>query len=169
MEVIKGQTGSTLPPVMDRLVSPKLVLLLAIAAVLPCVAQESRPSDLNNMDIEDLLNVRVTSVSKREQTLSKTAAAVFVLNQEDIHRSGALSVPDLLRMVPGVDVEQIDANAWAISIRGFNSLYSNKVLVLIDGRTVYSPSFSGVFWSQIDMPVENIDRIEVIRGPGSTV
>lgn len=121
------------------------------------------------MDLQDLMNVKVTSVSKREQKLSRTPAAVFVINQEDIRRSGATSIPDLLRMVPGVDVEQIDANAWAISIRGFNSRYSNKVLVLIDGRTVYTPSFSGVFWEQIDMPLENINRIEVIRGPGATV
>jgi iron complex outermembrane receptor protein len=121
------------------------------------------------MDVEDLMNVKVTSVSKREQKLSRTAAAVFVIQQEDIRRSGANSIPDVLRMAPGVDVEQIDANAWAISIRGFNSRYSNKVLVLIDGRTVYTPSFSGVFWEQIDMPLENIDRIEVIRGPGATV
>jgi iron complex outermembrane recepter protein len=121
------------------------------------------------MDVEDLMNVKVTSVSKREQKLYRTAAAVFVINQEDIRRSGATTMPDLLRMVPGVDVQQIDANAWAISIRGFTSRYANKVLVLIDGRTVYTPSFSGVFWEQIDMPLENIDRIEVIRGPGATV
>ena len=131
-------------------------------------AQDSQ-SDLMRLDVEDLLKIKVTSVSKREQPLSRTAAAVFVVNQEEIRRSGATNIPDILRMVPGVDVEQIDANAWAISIRGFNSRYSNKVLVLIDGRTVYTPSFSGVYWEQIDMPVENIDRIEVIRGPGSTV
>ena len=115
------------------------------------------------------MNIKVTSVSKREQSLSRTAAAMFVINQEDIRRSGATNIPDLLRMAPGVDVEQIDANAWAISVRGFNSRYSNKVLVLIDGRTVYTPSFSGVFWEHLDMPLENIERIEVIRGPGATV
>jgi iron complex outermembrane receptor protein len=147
----------------------RLALAVGVAASVPSWAQSPRPADLNNMDVEDLLNVKVTSVSKREQSLSRTAAAVFVINQEDIRRSGVTSVPDLLRMAPGVDVEQIDANVWAISIRGFNSRYSNKVLVLIDGRTVYSPAFSGVFWEQVDMPVENIDRIEVIRGPGSTV
>jgi iron complex outermembrane receptor protein len=119
--------------------------------------------------MEDLMNIKVTSVSKREQSLSRTAAAIFVINQEDIRRSGATNIPDLLRMAPGVDVEQIDANAWAISVRGFNSRYSNKVLVLIDGRTVYTPSFSGVFWEHLDMPLENIERIEVIRGPGATV
>jgi iron complex outermembrane receptor protein len=121
------------------------------------------------MRLEDLLNVKVTSVSKREQSLARTAAAVFVITQEDIRRSGANSLPELLRMAPGVDVEQMDANAWAVSIRGFNARYSNKVLVLIDGRSVYSPAFSGVYWEHLDMPVENIDRIEVIRGPGASV
>jgi iron complex outermembrane receptor protein len=125
--------------------------------------------DLREASLEDLMDLKVTSVSKREQPLSRTAAAVFVISQEDIRRSGALNIPDLLRMAPGVDVEQIDANAWAISIRGFNSRYSNKVLVLIDGRTVYNPLFSGVYWDQLEMPLENIERIEVIRGPGATV
>src|SRR5271169_4420579 len=80
-----------------------------------------------------------------------------------------LNIPDLLRMVPGVDVARLDANAWAISIRGFNFRYSDKVLVLIDGRSVYTPGFSGVYWDQQDVPLEDIDRIEVIRGPGGTV
>jgi len=145
------------------------VLAVCLSAGTVGLAQDPASNDLSRMDLEDLMNVKVTSVSKREQKLSRTAAAVFVINQEDIRRSGATSIPDLLRMAPGVDVEQIDANAWAISIRGFNARYSNKVLVLIDGRTVYTHSFSGVFWDQIDMPLENIDRIEVIRGPGATV
>jgi iron complex outermembrane receptor protein len=134
-----------------------------------CLAQDIRSGDLGKMDLDDLLKVKVTSVSKKEQDLSRAAAAVFVIGEEDIRRSGATSLPDLLRMAPGVDVEQIDNNAWAISIRGFNSRYSNKVLVLIDGRSVYTSSFSGVFWEQIGIPLENIDRIEVIRGPGATV
>jgi len=143
-------------------------IVLAAALGPRSVAQE-RPVDLTEVQIEDLINIPVTSVSKHEQTLAHTAAAVFVITQEDIRRSGALNLPDVLRMAPGVDVQQIDANAWAISVRGFNSRYSNKVLVLIDGRSVYTPSFSGVFWEQIDMPLVNIERIEVIRGPGATV
>ena len=131
--------------------------------------QGPSPADLNRMDVEDLMAVKVTSVSKKEQSLSRTAAAVFVIDQEDIRRSGATSIPDLLRMVPGVDVQQVDANAAAISVRGFNTRFSNKLLVLIDGRTVYTPVFSGVFWEDLDMPLEDIDRIEVIRGPGATV
>jgi iron complex outermembrane recepter protein len=144
-------------------------LVFGLSAITVWAAQTPSQTDLSRMDVEDLMNIKVTSVSKREQSLSRTAAAVFVINQEDIRRSGATNIPDLLRMAPGVDVEQIDANAWAISVRGFNSRYSNKVLVLIDGRTVYTPSFSGVFWEHLDMPLENIERIEVIRGPGATV
>ncbi len=124
---------------------------------------------LAEASLEQLLNTEVTSVSKKGQKLSRTAAAVFVIGQEDIRRSGAASLPDLLRMAPGVDVAQIDANAWAITIRGFNSRYANKVLVLIDGRSVYTPSFSGVYWDHLDMPLEDIERIEVIRGPGGSV
>ena len=146
-----------------------LVLALGLSIIPVGAAQAPSQTDLSRMDVEDLMNIKVTSVSKREQSLARTAAAVFVIGQEDIRRSGATNIPDLLRMAPGVDVEQIDANAWAISVRGFNSRYSNKVLVLIDGRTVYTPSFSGVFWEHLDMPLENIDRIEVIRGPGATV
>jgi iron complex outermembrane receptor protein len=124
---------------------------------------------LANATLEDLMKIDVTSVSKKEQSLSKTAAAVFVINREDIRRSGATNIPDLLRMAPGVEVAQLNANEWGISIRGFNSVFSNKVLVLIDGRTVYTDVFSGVYWDQIDVPLEDIERIEVIRGPGGTV
>ena len=146
-----------------------LALAVCLSAIPVAAAQQPAQIDLSKMDMEDLMNITVTSVSKKEQSLARTAAAVFVINREDIRRSGATNIPDLLRMAPGVDVEQIDANAWAISVRGFNSRYSNKVLVLIDGRAVYTPSFSGVFWEHLDMPLEDIDRIEVIRGPGSTV
>src|ERR1700730_5382518 len=124
---------------------------------------------LTDATLEQLLNVEVTSVSKKEQKLSRTAAAVFVIGREDIRRSGAEHLPDVLRMAPGVEVAQIDANAWAITIRGFNNRFSNKVLVLVDGRSVYTPSFSGVYWDQLDMPLEDVERIEVIRGPGATV
>lgn len=142
-----------------------------IAALLTTVgwAQQSQSSDLSQASLEDLMNIQVTSVSKKEQKLSKTGAAIFVITQEDIKRSGATNIPDVLRLAPGVDVAQINANTWAISIRGFNDLYANKVLVLIDGRSVYSPNFSGVNWDEQDVPLEDIDRIEVIRGPGGTI
>lgn len=92
-----------------------------------------------------------------------------MITQEDIRRSGATDIPDLLRMVPGLDVAQINANTWAISARGFNLQFANKLLVLVDGRAVYSPLFGGVYWDTVDVPLEDIDRIEVIRGPGGTV
>lgn len=143
------------------------MIRLSLALILASVAWSQ--SNLADASLEQLLNVQVTSVTKKEQTLSRTAAAVFVLNQEEIRRSGARNLPDVLRMVPGVDVAQVDANVWAISVRGFNSRYSNKVLVLVDGRSVYTPTFSGVYWDQLEMPLEDIERIEVIRGPGASV
>ena len=146
----------------------RLALALALTT-LAGWAQAPKDTDLSTVSLEDLMNMQVTSVSKKEQQLSKTGAAIFAITQEEIRRSGATNIPDLLRLVPGVDVAQIDANRWAISIRGFSDQHANKVLVLIDGRSVYSPSFSGVFWDMVDVPLEDIDRIEVIRGPGGTV
>jgi iron complex outermembrane recepter protein len=115
------------------------------------------------------MNVEVTSVSKKEQKLSRTAAAVFVITQEDIQRSGATNIPDCLRMVPGLDVGEINGSTWAISSRGFNAQFSDKLLVMIDGRIVYTPNFAGVYWDTLDLPLGDIDRIEVIRGPGGTI
>jgi iron complex outermembrane receptor protein len=129
----------------------------------------SPQGDLTQVSIENLMNMEVTSVSKKEQKLSRAAAAIFVITQEDIRRSGTKSIPDLLRIVPGVDVAQLDANIWVISIRGFADRFADKVLVLVDGRSAYTPTSSGVYWDQQDVPVEDIDRIEVIRGPGGTV
>jgi iron complex outermembrane receptor protein len=124
---------------------------------------------LADASLEQLLNTPVTSVSKKEQALARTAAAVFVISQDDIRRSGADTIPDLLRMVPGVQVAQINANSWAVSIRGFNQKYSNKLLVLVDGRSLYAIGFGGVYWDQVDIPLRDIERIEVIRGPGASV
>ena len=102
------------------------------------------------------MNIQVTSVSKTEQTLSNTASAVFVISQEDIRRSGATNIPDLLRMVPGMDVAQINSNTWAITARGFNARFGNELLVLVDGRAVYTDTFGGVFWDVLDPPLEDI-------------
>ncbi len=124
---------------------------------------------LLKLDLADLLDVEVTSVSKKSQKLSKSAAAVFVITQEDIRRSGVTTIPEALKMVPGVQVARINAYAYAISIRGFNSSFANKLLVLIDGRSVYTPEFSGVYWDSVDMPMDDIERIEVIRGTGGTL
>ena len=142
-----------------------IALLLAISIPISAPAQNP-PQDLSKLSVEDLMNVEVTSVSKKEQKVSQTAAAIFVITQEDIRRSGANNIPDLLRMVPGVNVAQINSNIWAISVRGFNGEFSNKLLVMLDGRIVYLPTFSGVFWDVLDVPLEDIQRIEVIRGPG---
>ena len=143
--------------------------LAMIAFPVPAHPQQSSDSDLTQTSLEDLMNINITSVSKKEQKTSQAPGAIFVINQDDIRRSGALNIPDLLRMVPGLDVAQIDAGKWAISARGFNGQYSNKLLVLIDGRTVYTPIFAGVFWDSQNVPLDTIERIEVIRGPGAAV
>ena len=119
--------------------------------------------------MEDLMNINVTSVSKKVEKLSRTAAAIFVIGAEEISHSNATNIPDLLRMVPGLDVAQINGSTWAISSRGFNDQVANKLLVLIDGRTVYSPLFNGVYWDAQEVPLEEIERIEIIRGPGASI
>ena len=144
-----------------------IALLLALSLSISARAQNP-PEDLSKLSVEDLMNVEVTSVSKKEQKVSQTAAAIFVITQDDIHRSSANNIPDLLRMVPGVNVAQSSSHIWAISIRGFNGEFSNKLLVMVDGRSVYLPGFTGVFWDVLDVPLEDIARIEVIRGPGGT-
>ncbi len=148
----------------------RTVLLIGtlVAIALPACPQQN-PPDLTDKSLEDLMNIEVTSVSKKEEKLSRTASAVFVITAEDIRRSNALNIPDLLRMVPGLDVAQINADTWAITARGLNGRFSNELLVLVDGRNVYTPTFGGVFWDVLDLPLEDIERIEVIRGPGGSV
>lgn len=130
---------------------------------------EDRRRLLGDASLDQLLNTDVISVSKKEQKLSEVASAVFVISSEDIRRSTATSIPELLRMVPGLQVARINAHEWAITARGFNGRWANKLLVLIDGRTIYTPTFSGVYWDMVNLPLEDIDRIEVIRGPGATM
>ena len=124
---------------------------------------------LKKLSVEELMNVVVTSVSRRAEPLSHAASAIQVVTQDDIRRSGATSLPEALRLASNLQVAQIDSRQWAISARGFNSSSTNKLLVLIDGRTVYTPLYSGVFWDVQDLPLTDIDRIEVISGPGSTL
>jgi iron complex outermembrane receptor protein len=124
---------------------------------------------LKRLSVEELMQQPVTTVARRTSTLEDSAAAVTVITQDDIRRSGALYIPELFRRVPGADVARINANAWAVSIRGFNDRFANKLLVQIDGRTAYNPLFAGVYWDQVDYPLEDIERIEVIRGPGASV
>jgi iron complex outermembrane receptor protein len=130
---------------------------------------QTSPESLKQMSLEELGNVEVTSVSKQPEKVQRTPAAIYVLTQEDIRRSGATSVPELLRLVPGVEVARIDSDHWAVGIRGFGSEFSKSVLVLIDGRSVYSPLFSGVYWNVENVMLEDVDRVEVIRGPGGTI
>ena len=125
--------------------------------------------DITSMSVEDLMNMQVTSVSKRSEKLADAPAAIFVITQEDIQRSGARSIPEALRMVPGLQVARLDENKWAIGSRGFNGRFDDKLLVLIDGRSVYTPLFSGVYWDVEDVMLEDVERIEVIRGPGATL
>jgi iron complex outermembrane recepter protein len=151
-----------------------LEVVIVLLAIIFCYCADLEaatrlPSDLTKMSLEDLMSVEVTSVSKKAEKLSDAAAAVFVITQEDIRRCGVTSIPEVLRMVPGLQVARIDANKWAISSRGFNGRYANKLLVLMDGRTVYTPYFSGVYWDVQDTLLEDIERIEVIRGPGATL
>jgi iron complex outermembrane receptor protein len=127
------------------------------------------PEGLFELSLEELMNVKVTSASKKSQRLYDVSAAMYVISSEDLRRSGARSIADALRMVPGMHVARIDANEWAVSSRGFNGRFANKMLVLIDGRTNYASLFSGVYWESMDILLDDIDRIEVIRGPGATV
>lgn len=124
---------------------------------------------LADLSLEQLMDETVTSVSKKEQKLGDAAAAISVLSNEDLRRLGATSVAEALRYVPGLDVNSVSASQWAISARGFNGLYANKLLVLVDGRAVYAPLFSGVYWDLQQSMLADVDRIEVIRGPGATV
>ena len=125
--------------------------------------------DLIKLDLEALMNIEVTSVSRRAEALSDAAASIFVITRESIRRSGATSLPEALRLAPNLLVARTNANSYAISARGFNNSVGNKLLVLVDGRTVYTPLFSGVFWNAQDVMLEDVDRIEVISGPGATL
>ncbi len=129
----------------------------------------SREMDLTGLSIEELMGIQVTSVSKKVRNLSDSAAAIFVITSDDLSHSGVTSIAGALRMVPGLNVARIDANKWAVNSRGATSRFSDKLLVLMDGRSVYTPSFSGVYWEIQDTLLEDIERIEVIRGPGATL
>jgi iron complex outermembrane receptor protein len=132
-------------------------------------ATNSSTAALFSESLQDLMNTPVSIVSGSPEKLSTAPAAVSVITQADIARSGATTIPDALRLVPGLDVARLDDHTWAISSRGFNDVFADKLLVMIDGRTVYTPLFSGVFWDVQDTLMEDIDRIEVVRGPGATI
>jgi iron complex outermembrane receptor protein len=157
-----------------------LLCCLAVLAIPPAAVAgpvnpgSSPPSDsfesqLAELGIEQLMDQEVTSAAKKNQKYAEVPASISTITAEEIRRSGAMSVPEALRLIPGVEVARIDNTQWAISIRGFNSVYSNKLLVLIDGRSIYSTLFSGVYWDTEDVVLEDIERIEVIRGPAGTI
>jgi len=150
--------------------SKAVCLAVATLLGLPCgQALAGNDLEVTQLSIEDLMNLEVTTVSRKAQRLTDTAAAAFVLTADDIQRSGANTIPDALRMVPGVEVARIGSGRWAVTARGFNGRFAAQLLVLIDGRSVYSPLYSGVFWEAEDVLLEDVDRIEVIRGPGASL
>ena len=164
MAGIRSSHGKKRP--LSRKATTLAAISMFMAASQPCSAARA---NITALSLEELLAVEITSVSKKTEKASEAAAAVFVVSQEDIQRSGATSIPEILRMVPGLQVARIDANKWAITSRGFNAFSANKLLVLMDGRTVYNPLFSGVLWNAQDTVLEDIERIEVIRGPGASL
>lgn len=152
--------------------SAAVTLLLAFPAAAstgPMISAASGGADLSALSIEDLANIDISSVSKTDQPLSEAPAAIYVITHEDIVRSGATRLPEILRLAPNLQVAQVTASSYAISARGFNGPAASKLLVLVDGRSVYTPFFSGVFWDVNDVPPESIERIEVISGPGATL
>jgi len=147
-----------------------VILLLFISSSYRSIAQNTiSPAELKKLSVEELMNVRVTLVSRTPQHLRDAASAIQVMTGDEIKRSGATNIPDALRLFPHIQVAQLNASAWIIGTRGFNTIFSNKLLVMIDGRTVYTPLFSGVIWDLQNVPLEDIDRIEVVSGPGGTL
>lgn len=167
---VRGWGRAGLVPAALAVVTRLLLATVTLIGFSQELAQAALPPvDLTSLSLEDLMDIRVTSTARRPQSVAETPAAVFVITHEDIRRSGVTSIPDALRMVPGLQVARIDANKWAISARGFNGRFANKLLVMIDGRSVYTPLTSGVLWDAQDTVLEDIDRIEVVRGPGASL
>ena len=163
------------------MIHPNHVLTLAIlcASLCPLLSNAAdatatsgstlTTNELVDLSLEDLMQVTITSVSKRPEALGGAASAIYVLNGEDVRRDGFRSIPDSLRYVPGMQVAQINSHTWAVSSRGFDAEYATKLLVLMDGRSVYTPLNAGVYWDTVDLMEEDLERIEVIRGPGGTL
>lgn len=150
----------------------RLLVLAGTLVATTTMAQDAAHEnllDLKKLSLEELMEIQITSVSKRPESLSNAPASIFVLTSEDLRRSGVSTIPEALRLAPNLQVARTNAFLYAISSRGFNNAVGNKLLVLIDGRTIYTPLFSGVFWDQHDLLLEDIDRIEVISGPGATL
>ena len=158
-----------LPIITCGVFSALMVVLLPMGASSQVSDTVTSPDGLKRLSIEELLNIEVTSVSRSVEKLTEVASAIQVITREDIRRSAASTIPEALRLAPNLQVAQIDSRQWIISARGFNSTFSNKLLVMIDGRTVYSPLFAGVFWDAQSVLLEDVDRIEVISGPGASL
>ncbi len=177
------QDDSFRRPLFQRLVNLSSICVISCCAtrcawivagiflvVFSCLfARGEQPTDLTQNSIEDLMKTKISSVSKREEQVLDTAAAVYVVTRAEIRSTGARNIPDALRLVPGMDVNQIDATTLDVGIRGFDERFSNKMLVMIDGRSLYSPIFGGIYWDSITLDLDDIDRIEVIRGPGGSL
>ncbi len=147
------------------------ILPLAVCALLPAWPQRvgAPTGNLDSLSADEIFSLQVTSVGRKAQKLSKAPAAIFVLTAEDIQRSGATSIPEALQWVPGLTVAHLDGRSWVVSARGGARLYADKILVMIDGRSLYTPLFSGVIWDAIDVPMEDIEQIEIVRGPGAVM
>jgi iron complex outermembrane receptor protein len=160
---------------MNRYFLKVLVIIsLVFGALLLPLHAASRPDDpqvdpLLDLDIESLMDIEVYSAAKKTQRLQNVSSAVFVINQEMIHNSGLTEIPEILRLAPGVQVSRINGSSWSISIRGGSGRYGDKLLVMIDGRSIYTPLFAGVYWEDQDLVLADIERIEVVRGPGAAV
>lgn len=144
-------------------------ILTSLSTILAAQSPDTSAADLSTLDIEQLARVKVTSVARRPEAVADASAAVTLISREDIRRSGAANFPEALQLLPGLAAHQVGTRDWAVSARGFNQQSSNKMLVMIDGRIVYSPIFAGVFWDVQRVPLEDVDRIEVIRGPGAAL
>ena len=151
----------------------RMLRVLVFGHLIACAslaqAQTPETGALKKMSVEELLELEVTSVSKRPEKLAEAPSPIQVITHEDIRRSGLTTLPEALRLAANLNVARIDPAQYAISARGFNNAVGNKLLVLIDGRTVYTPLFSGVFWEQQDVMLEDVERIEVISGPGAVL
>ncbi len=152
---------------MPKSLAKPLLLAALASSTVPASADDSLYA-LKQMSLDELANLRVSTATHRSERLEDTAAAIHVLTAEDIRRSGATSLPELLRTVPGLNVARISATEWAVSARGFNNQFANKLLVMVDGRSVYTPFFSGVLWDELNIVMQDIERIEIVRGPGGS-
>src|SRR5579862_1095663 len=162
--------GARIFPKQRRLRYLSIILILGwIFQYCRTVSWGAPGERLAQLSLEELGNIKVTSVSKEPEAIRRTAAAIYVITHDDIRRSGATTIPEVLRLAPGVEVARIDSDHWSVAIRGFGSQFSKYVLVLIDGRSVYTPLYAGVYWDVQTVPLEDVDRIEVIRGPGGTI